>query len=396
VSLRTTLSGGPNRQLTSGDNLSPTTFFDLKEVFSIMALVKANQTTTLDPNLLGQFDPSIMIQQYYTTYYGSNASETVNGDWQHNTMYLYGGNDTASGAGGNDVLDGGLGNDTLNGDAGNDTLLGGDGNDILNGGANNDLLDGGLGNDTMSGGDNDDMFIGGAGADKMDGGNGIDTVDYSASASGVFVNMLGNVYGGGDAAGDSISNMENVIGTKFGDYIQGTSADNKIIGGEGNDSLYGNGGHDFLDGGDGNDYISASGNTGGSQMLGGKGDDTLMGSQGADTIDGGEGNDFINAGTGSDTITGGAGHDKFEWMVDAPLHGNDVITDFDPLQDSLSFYDPYGGSKVDLHVGSSADGDVQFSWNGGTVELNGVQNQGWTNVQDLQNAGIDVTWTQVT
>ena len=143
----------------------------------------------------------------------------MNGDWQHNTMYLYGGNDTASGAGGNDVLDGGTGNDTLNGDAGNDKLLGGDGNDILNGGAGNDFIDGGIGNDTMTGGDNDDTFVGGAGADKMDGGAGIDTVDYSASASGVHVNMLGNVYGGGDAAGDSISNMENVIGTKFGDLF---------------------------------------------------------------------------------------------------------------------------------------------------------------------------------
>lgn len=340
-----------------------------------MALV--NQNLMLDSALMAANEQILYFPQYNTTYYGSNASETVNGDWQNNTMYLYGGNDTANGAGGNDVLDGGTGNDTLNGDAGNDKLLGGDGNDILNGGDNNDLL------------------IGGAGADKMDGGNGVDTVDYSASASGVHVNMLGNVYGGGDAAGDSISNVENVIGTKFGDYIQGTSADNKLIGGEGNDSLYGNGGHDFLDGGDGNDYISASGNTGGSTLLGGKGDDTLMGSQGADTIDGGEGNDFINAGTGSDTITGGAGADHYVWMVDAPLHGNDVITDFDPLQDSLEFYDPYGGSKVDLYVGSSADGDVQFSWNGGTVELNGVQNQGWTSVQQVQDAGIDVTWTQV-
>ena len=167
-----------------------------------------------------------------------------------------------------------------------------------------------------------------------------------------------------------------------------------MIGDEGNDSLYGNGGHDFLDGGDGNDTISATG-TGGSTLLGGKGDDSLMGSQGADTINGGEGNDFINAGTGSDTITGGAGADKFEWMVDAPLHGADVITDFNTAEDSLNFYDPYGGGKVDLHVGSSADGDVMFTWNGGSVELNGVQNQGWTNVQDLQNAGIDVTWTQV-
>src|SRR5689334_12136453 len=101
----------------------------LRRGFRHMALVK-NTTTALDPNVIGQFDQSIMIQQYYTTYYGSNASETVNGDWQHNTMYLYGGNDTATGAGGNDVLDGGLGNDNLSGDAGNDKLLGGDGNDI--------------------------------------------------------------------------------------------------------------------------------------------------------------------------------------------------------------------------------------------------------------------------
>jgi len=380
--------------LASGDNLSLTTQPTPKEVFQIMALLNPNQTTTLDPDIRGQFDPQIMIQQYYTTYYGSNASETVNGDWQHNTMYLYGGNDTATGGGGNDVLDGGNGNDNLSGDAGNDTLLGGDGNDILNGGANNDYLDGGIGNDTMNGGDNDDMFISGAGADMMNGGNGVDTVDYSASASGVSVDLKGSAGYGGDAAGDTIFNVENVIGTKFGDYIQGTAADNKLIGGEGNDSLYGNGGKDFLDGGDGNDYISASG-SGGSTLLGGKGDDTLMGSQGADTINGGEGNDFINAGTGSDTITGGAGADKFEWMIDAPLHGNDVITDFDPLQDALNFYDPYGGSKVDLFVGSSADGDVLFSWKGGTVELDGIQNQGWTNVQDLQNAGIDVTYSQI-
>jgi Ca2+-binding RTX toxin-like protein len=356
-----------------------------------MALVTKQPTTTpFDPT---QFDPQIPIQQYYTTYYGSNASETVNGDWQHNTMYLYGGNDIATGGGGNDVLDGGTGNDNLSGDAGNDKLYGGEGNDTLNGGTNNDTLDGGIGNDTMSGGDNDDYFVGGAGADKMDGGAGIDTVDYSGSASGVHVNMLGNVYGGGDAAGDSISNMENVIGTKFGDYIQGTAADNKLIGGEGNDSLYGNGGKDFLDGGDGNDYLAQ--NTGNSTLLGGKGDDIIMGGTGSDVIDGGEGDDFINAHTGSDTITGGAGHDKFEWMIDAPLHGTDVITDFDPLQDALSFYDPYGGSKVDLHVGSSADGDVMFSWNGGTVELDGVQNQGWTSVQDLQNAGFDVSYSQI-
>jgi Ca2+-binding RTX toxin-like protein len=342
-----------------------------------MLVNKYQNNVMLDPALMAANDSVIYVPQFNTTYYGSNASETVNGDWQNNTMYLYGGNDTATGEGGNDVLDGGTGNDNLSGGNGHDKLLGGDGNDTLNGGAGNDY------------------FVGGAGNDKMDGGADIDTVDYSASETmGAHVNMKDNIYGGA-AAGDSISNVENVTGTMFGDYIQGTAANNKIIGGEGNDSLYGNGGVDFLDGGDGNDYISASGNTGGSTLLGGKGDDKLLGSQGADTINGGEGNDFINAHTGSDKITGGAGEDKFEWMIDAPLHGTDVIADFDKLEDALNFYDPYGGSKVNLNVGSSADGDVMFTWNGGSVELDGVQNQGWSNVQDLQNAGFDVTFTQI-
>ena len=69
------------------------------------------------------------------------------------------------------------------------------------------------------------------------------------------------------------------------------------------------------------------------------------------------------------TLIGGAGADKFTWQIDAALPGYDVIKDFDPLQDALEFYDPYGGSSPVFSVGSSADGDVAFKFNGGTVEL---------------------------
>ena len=122
-----------------------------------MALV--NQNLMLDSALMAANEQILYFPQYNTTYYGSNASETVNGDWQNNTMYLYGGNDTANGAGGNDVLDGGTGNDTLNGDAGNDVLGSG-------------ISD--LGDDTLNGGDGDDVLSDCGGANRLNGGAGTD------------------------------------------------------------------------------------------------------------------------------------------------------------------------------------------------------------------------------
>lgn len=345
-----------------------------------MALLANNLSSMmLDPALMAANEQIMYFPQYNTTYYGSNASETVNGDWQNNTMYLYGGNDIADGAGGNDTLDGGTGNDTLSGGTGNDKLLGG------------------AGNDTLNGGDGNDMIIGGAGNDKIDGGAGTDTVDYSGSASGITLHLDSGQSYGGDAQGDVVTNVEKAVGTSYDDYIYGNTSDNVLDGGAGNDHIYGNNGYDIMHGGEGNDYISATGGyySGGSQMFGEGGNDTLMGSLDDDWIDGGAGNDYIVAGAGSDTLIGGAGEDKFTWQIDAALPGYDVIKDFDPLQDALDFYDPYGGVKANFTVGTSADGDVTFNFNGGTVELDGVQNQGWANVQDLQSAGWDIQLTQV-
>ncbi|MCA9788220.1 MAG: hypothetical protein KC462_00530, partial [Cyanobacteria bacterium HKST-UBA05] len=50
------------------------------------------------------------------------------------------------------------------------------------------------------------------GADTLTGGTGTDTLDYSADAAGVTINLSTNSASGGDAAGDTISGFENVIG----------------------------------------------------------------------------------------------------------------------------------------------------------------------------------------
>ncbi|MDX7834100.1 retention module-containing protein [Aeromonas caviae] len=169
---------------------------------------------------------------------------------------------------------------TLTGSYLDEILIGGSGNDTLNGNAGNDILLGGLGNDTLNGGEGNDLLIGGAGNDTLNGGNGNDTASYFDSSAGVTVTVNGANQNTGGAGTDSLSNMENLVGSMF------------------NDSLTGDGNANVLSGLAGNDILS-----------GGGGDDLLIG------------------GTGSDTLTGGAGKDTFKWMA-GDAGGTDTIKDF--------------------------------------------------------------------
>ena len=211
------------------------------------------------------------------------------------------------------------------GSSGADNIAGTGGDDIMIGGQGDDTLAGGAGNDVGRGGAGADLFIGGAGADKLDGGNGFDTIDYSLSAAAIFVNLATNANTGGDAQGDKLTDIENVIGSGLNDVITGNVAANSLTGGLGLDLLSGGVGNDTLFGGDGNDTLlggagidflsgdagndSIDGGNGSDTILGGLGDDTIFAGFGFDSIDGGDGDDFINGGFNGDTIFGGAGND---------------------------------------------------------------------------------------
>ena len=84
-------------------------------------------------------------------------------------------------------------------------------------------INGGEGADTITGGGGDEIIEGGAGGDVLDGGAGTnDTLSYEHSAAGVTVDLSGQSFAdpsGGDAAGDTISNFENVIGSGHDDAI---------------------------------------------------------------------------------------------------------------------------------------------------------------------------------
>ena len=140
--------------------------------------------------------------------FDTNAAYTV-----VDVVYGEAGNDTAWGGGGNDQLNGGSGDDTLYGEADNDTLSGDEGADKLYGGAG------------------DDVLIGGAGADVLSGDDGTDTAEYSTSAAGVTVNLATGVGTGGDAQGDTLSGIENLVGSNLDDILTGSAVVNTLNGG---------------------------------------------------------------------------------------------------------------------------------------------------------------------
>jgi Ca2+-binding RTX toxin-like protein len=131
-------------------------------------------------------------------------------------------------ASGSSHVIGGSGGDSITGGLGDDTLEGGGGNDTLLGGAGHNLLIGGGGDDSLASGDATSTFNGGA---------GIDTVDFSARSAAVHID-LGAPPGPG---GDTLINVEQIIGSSWNDTVTGDAAANTLMGGAGDDVLDGAG-----------------------------------------------------------------------------------------------------------------------------------------------------------
>ncbi len=144
---------------------------------------------------------------------------------------------------GADELNGGRGNDTLIGAGGSDRIFGGAGHDRLYGGADGAVL---VLNSARF--DGDDYLHGGEGADVIDGGRGYDTASYALSATGVTVNLhrTGAQISRGDASGDILISIEDLIGSAHNDKLTGNHGANIIEGGAGNDRIDGSGGLDTV------------------------------------------------------------------------------------------------------------------------------------------------------
>jgi Ca2+-binding RTX toxin-like protein len=333
--------------------------------------------------------------------------EHVNGSRFDDVLVGDDGANALRGKEGDDVLRGDGGDDVLMGEAGDDRLAGGEGDDRLDGGAGNDVLDGGAGTDTadfsqagsavrvdlaagtatgdgtdtltdienIDGSHRADTLAGDDGANRIDGkggndvlegrggddvllgGDGRDTATYAGADGSVTVDL-----GAGRATGaegtDTLSSIEDAIGSNHDDRLVGSAGDNRLDGGAGDDVIEGGGGDDRLIGGLGDDVLEGGagedtadyrdaaggvqvdlaagtatgaagndslsgiehvdGSASADTLTGDEGDNTLRGGGGDDVLAGGGGDDQLEGGSGSDTLIGGAGDDT--------LRGDDRVS----------------------------------------------------------------------
>jgi Ca2+-binding RTX toxin-like protein len=267
---------------------------------------------------------------------GSDHDDELWGDDKDNVLYGGDGKDLLKGGGGADTLVGSGGDDTayysdspeyvyvkldgINGFGSNGTAEG----DKLawianvNGSDYDDTLEGDWEDNTLKGGKGDDDLQGHGGADTLDGGKGVDTAQYVDSDTGVVVALLTSSEGGrgyaGDAEGDTLISIENVVGSSKAD------------------TLWGNDDANVLDGRSGNDELKGAG-----------GADTLVG------------------GLGADNVTGGAGADVFVWTKIAETGLTTSTIDF------VEDFDFSEGDKIDLSqidANTTVSGDQEFTFVG--------------------------------
>jgi Ca2+-binding RTX toxin-like protein len=115
--------------------------------------------------------------------------------------------------------------------------------------------------DTFLGDSGDNVFAGLGGADTIVGGDGEDLADYALSGDGVDVDLNDGTFSGGDAAGDVLTQIEDLTGSGLGDTLIGDNGPNVLSGLEGGDTLKGKNGDDTLIGGDGTDTFDGGGDT---------------------------------------------------------------------------------------------------------------------------------------
>ncbi|MEO8240879.1 MAG: hypothetical protein ABI832_01135 [bacterium] len=294
-----------------------------------------------------------------------------------------------------------------------------------------DTLAGTVDADTLLGLEGNDTLFGSADADLMDGGSDTDTADYSASGAAVQVSLASGAGIGGDADGDTLISIENLVGSSLNDLLIGSTDANQLDGGNGDDVLIGGMGADTLIGGAGidtTDYsassavsVDLSSGTGlggeaegdtyssienviGSDfadvITGSDADNLLQGGAGNDTIDAGQGNDTVQAGgdddwvsgsLGNDVLDGGTGINTLDYSAAGAsvtvnmasgtttgALGNDTISNFQNLigsasNDSLTGDAQdniiIGGAGVDTMSGGDGIDTVDYSTSGAYVKV---------------------------
>lgn len=269
-------------------------------------------------------------------------------------------------------------------------------------------ISGGSSDDSLLGLGGNDVLQGNGGNDRLDGGEGSDTASYREATAAVTVNLtVTGPQTTGGAGSDTLSSIENMIGSAFNDRLTGNDGVNMIEGGAGND---------LLDGGLGFDTASYVGADSGvsvnfglqtAQNTVGAGTDTLrnfeglLGSAFADTLTGNNMGNTVEGGLGNDVLDGGYGNDTVSYehalsavrvnlalqgrAQDTGAAGNDTLLNFENLTGS-AFDDTLAGNTGSnvLDGGAGIDTLTYAAASAGiTISL------AVTNAQSTGGAGLD-------
>lgn len=220
-----------------------------------------------------------------------------------------------------------------------------------------DALTGSAAANALFGLDGADTLNGGRGRDTLNGGADTDTASYANASGGVQVYLDLGRSSGADGK-DSLTEIENVIGSAFNDRLNGDNTANVLEGGDGNDIFKGKGGDDTYLGGAGDDRMT--GEDGADTMSGGADNDVLSGLSGRDSMEGGSGNDSLFGGRDSDTLRGEDGDDLIRGN-----RGNDDI-------EGGAGADKLRGGGSNDRIDGGADDDEVFGENGSDVIIGGL------------------------
>jgi len=326
----------------------------------------ADLATGIIQDGFGTTDTVVNIEQVR----GSEFEDTISGDARDNRLEGRDGNDTISGGLGFNTFLGGRGDDTLINEASSNSNDGGRAEYIEatagitvemghSGGAFGRIGDASVGTDSLErveqvrGTNFDDTYTANTSwlstnndtFNEFEGGGGNYTIISNGNTRVSYLNALASVTvdlaaGTGtstapaDAAGvgsDTFTNVNQVRGSGFADFLYGTTGNDSFRGQAGADTIDGRGGSDRADYRNSNGAITADLNAGTIQdgfgstdtvisierVRGSGFDDTIRGNGGDNILEGLDGNDSLRGRGGADTLIGGLGNDTADYSQES-------------------------------------------------------------------------------
>jgi Ca2+-binding RTX toxin-like protein len=338
---------------------------------------------------------------------GGGRLVTINGGFEHFTIWTGAGADTITTGDGNDDIRTGDGAGTIVAGEGVNTIVGGSDADTITAGNGGNFVDAGDGTNTVTTGGGADEILSGSGADTIVAGagedritvtGGADTVDAGAGSdllivdySAAVTNVTGGVTGGNLGSGYTGHFADTDAATL--DFVEAEQF--LVTTGSGNDSITTGAGEDRITTGAGNDLLVGGG--GADILSGGSGDDVYFLDDGGDQVIEAEGEGFDAAYTSVSFVL--AEDSEVEWLSADAVYGTGAIdltgsatANYLLGNQGANILD--GGGGADVLVGYG--GNDTYYVDNGSDAISEAAGEGfdavYTDTSYTLGAGVEVEW----